>query len=149
MPSHSAVSVANLYVRHALDKGYPLTLMPLIKFIYFAHGWTLGYTGQPLIREDIIAWRIGPAIPEVYRAFHNVKGFIIGSEVEGEEFNSVLSDEERELAINVFDDYSQQKVWTLSQMAVSKEAPWYKYRRKRGSVIPNSLIEAYYKSRVN
>ncbi len=146
MPGHKAIAIANLYVQRALDNGHDLTIMPLMKYIYFAHGWTLGYTGQPLIQEDIISWRLGPAIPEVYDAFKE-KGFIIGSQVEGEEFNCELTDEEKRIVFGVFDDYSRFKPWTLSKITHARETPWYKYRRKRGSVIPNDVIEQYYKER--
>ena len=147
MPGHKAIAIANLYVQRALDTGDPLTIMPLMKYIYFAHGWTLGYTGQPLIQEDIISWRTGPAIPEVYDAFRK-KGFIIGSKVEGKEYDCELTDEEESIVYGVFDDYSRHKPWTLADILHTRGTPWYKYRRKKGSVIPDSLIEEYYKERV-
>ena len=147
MPGHKAIAIANLYVQRSLDKDQYLTIMPLMKYIYFAHGWTLGHTGQPLIKEDVIAWRLGPVIPEVYYAFRE-KGFIISSKVEGRKFNCELTDEEKSIVYGVFDDYSRHKPWTLSNFIRAKDTPWYKYRRQQGSVIPNDLIEEYYKERV-
>lgn len=45
------------------------TPMKLQKLIYFAHGWYLAITDTPLIEDDIQAWKFGPVVYPIYRAF--------------------------------------------------------------------------------
>ena len=43
--------------------------MKLQKLAYYAHGWNLGLTGEPLLDEQIQAWSYGPVVFSVYKAF--------------------------------------------------------------------------------
>jgi uncharacterized phage-associated protein len=45
----------------------PLDWWKLHKLLYFCQGWSLAWTGRPLFRERIEAWRAGPVVPTVYR----------------------------------------------------------------------------------
>ncbi len=42
--------------------------MKLHKLLYYAAGWHLGFTGEPLFDEDIEAWQYGPVVPSIYLA---------------------------------------------------------------------------------
>jgi uncharacterized phage-associated protein len=64
-----AVVIANEFLRIAEKERSPLTPMKLQKLVYFAHGWCLALTGQPLITERIEAWQYGPVIPSLYGEF--------------------------------------------------------------------------------
>ena len=152
MPNHNAIAIANIFVKLAQDRKHYLSKLPLMKFIYFAHGWTLGYTGQPLIKEDILVWKFGPAIIEVYRAFAK-KGFYIqtpaldkrGKEITCEQD---LSTKERDLIHNVFDDYSTVDAMELVGITHAKGAPWSISKQRGESVISNDIIRDYYKERL-
>jgi uncharacterized phage-associated protein len=37
------------------------------KLLYFCQGWSLAWTGNPLFRDGIEAWKNGPVVREVYR----------------------------------------------------------------------------------
>jgi uncharacterized phage-associated protein len=43
--------------------------MKLQKLLYFANGWCLGLTGQPLVVDRPQVWRYGPVFRWVYNAF--------------------------------------------------------------------------------
>ncbi len=72
MMAVSALAVANFFIKKSLNEGREhegLTPMKLLKMIYMAHGVFLADCNKPLIQEDVIAWRYGPVIENVYNAF--------------------------------------------------------------------------------
>lgn len=65
---HSALSVSNYFIDLARGDD-SLTPMKLQKILYYAHGWCLALSDEPLIKERIEAWKYGPVIPVVYQEF--------------------------------------------------------------------------------
>ena len=53
---YDAKSIANFFIDRAKESGETLTQMKLHKLIYYAHGWHLALTGEPLIDEPVQAW---------------------------------------------------------------------------------------------
>jgi uncharacterized phage-associated protein len=70
----TAAAVANYFIDKALEEDRELTPMKLIKLIYLAHGWRLGWTQLPLIGEAIKAWKYGPVIESLYQSFKRYGG---------------------------------------------------------------------------
>lgn len=68
--AHDARAIANFFLDHADSMGHPLTIMSLLKLIYFAHGWHLARFGRPLVKNHFEAWQYGPVIRSVYESFH-------------------------------------------------------------------------------
>lgn len=66
---YPTATIANWFLDKADDAGKPLDPMKLQKLIYFAHGWYLALTGDPLINEHPEAWEYGPVIPSIYHQF--------------------------------------------------------------------------------
>ena len=62
---HDSRAIANIFIRKFRADEREVTKMILNKLIYFAHGWTLGYTGAPLIRHAVEAWKSGPVVHKV------------------------------------------------------------------------------------
>ncbi len=69
---YPAVRVANFFIAKGLSEGESITPLKAQKLVYFAHGWHLALYGQPLINEDIQAWKFGPVVPSLY---HRLKEF--------------------------------------------------------------------------
>lgn len=65
-------AVANWFLQKAESEGRTLDPMKLQKLIYFANGWHLTLTGNPLVNEYFEAWQHGPVVPGLY---HNLKHF--------------------------------------------------------------------------
>ena len=66
---YDAKAIANYFIDKAREEGKPLSQMKLQKLVYYAHGWALGLTGQPLLNEQIQAWSFGPVIRSLYDEF--------------------------------------------------------------------------------
>ena len=68
---YETAAIANWFLDRAERDGVQLSPMKLQKLIYFAHGWFLALTGNPLIDEHPQAWEYGPVIPSIYHEFKN------------------------------------------------------------------------------
>ena len=69
---YSSKAVANSFLDIAeAGNVNDISPMKLQKLVYYAHAWHLAFLGQPLIREEVQAWKFGPVIPDVY---FNIQG---------------------------------------------------------------------------
>lgn len=66
MKRHSSVKVANYFIDKAKFEHRGLHPMQIVKMVYIANGWHLGYFDEPLISDKIEAWDFGPNIPKLY-----------------------------------------------------------------------------------
>ncbi len=66
---YSASLIAASFVQKAIDEGNPVTQMKLQKMVYFAHGYNLAKLDEPLIKENVQAWKFGPVIPVIYNDY--------------------------------------------------------------------------------
>ena len=146
--AHDSRGVANIFVRLAREAGQRLTIMSLVKYVYFAHGWTLGYTDKPLIRHNVEAWKFGPVVPEVYSA-HGGPGYRVHGPLLDfwkRPYSAELTDEEDIIVNNVFKDYAGLDSFALSRITHRPDAPWSEYNGCFYEVIPDEKIKAYYKT---
>ena len=150
---HDSRAVANRFVELAQGAGKPVTIMQLVKFVYLAHGWHLGFTdGKPLICHSVQAWRHGPVIPEVYKAFRP-QGVVVFQPALQEEpphdrYASDFSPRESELIGNVFRAYSKISAFALSALTHEPGTPWDQVKGNGYyAPIPNGIIAAYYKEK--
>ncbi|MGU9952040.1 MAG: Panacea domain-containing protein [Gammaproteobacteria bacterium WSBS_2016_MAG_OTU1] len=126
-----------------------LTMMKLLKYVYFAHGWTLGYLKQPLICHNVEAWKYGPVVPEIYHSYIGGTFLIRGKFINKpnkEPYRTELSSNEETIIRNVYRDYSKLTSLQLSGITHRPDAPWSKYDGKFYAVIPNEEIQAYYEN---
>ncbi|MGH6962497.1 MAG: Panacea domain-containing protein, partial [Dongiaceae bacterium] len=66
---YDARAVANCLLDYADSKSSEITLLTLMKVIYFAHGWHLARFGQPLVTNHFEAWERGPVVRVLYDEF--------------------------------------------------------------------------------
>lgn len=168
--SYDAEAIANHFLDLADAAGKPITAMQLQKLIYFAHGWHLAFTGQPLIRQRMEAWTYGPVVPEVYHEFKhfgarplvNVRacrrdGHIANGKFETDFTAATLADdcpdpkqdEVRNFLARVFQAYGSQSGPQLSAMTHVPDGPWAKARIEapwsNGPWIDDALIRDYFR----
>ncbi len=66
--SFPAKAVANEFLELA-RKGEPISPMKLQKLVYYAHGWYMGFTKDPLIDEQVECWKHGPVVNSLFHEF--------------------------------------------------------------------------------
>ena len=148
---YNPLAIANRFVMQAAARGQPLGILKLVKLVYLAHGWCLGFTEKPLISSQVEGWRHGPVVREVYREFrpqgiHNIKN--LASDASGEVYTAELSEEEEDIVNRVYEAYSPLSGFELSALTHTRGTPW---AQTEGYYAPISddIIREYYKKRVD
>jgi len=148
-------AIANSILEKARAKGMNLTMMQLVKLIYFAQGWYLAFRDKPITYHPAHAWQYGPVYPLVYKAFPNagssaLSGVILDRNT-GTPYAAELSDDESDLLDWIVDDYGKMHAFELSKSTHTDDGPWKITIDRAGaySEIPNSLMQSYFKRFVN
>lgn len=158
---HDARAIANFFIDRAASKGAPLTIMTLLKVMYFAHAWYLAKHNSPLIGQPFEAWKYGPVSRVVYDQYKTlgkdeIKTKAISFNIAANAFIETSYDFDKE-TINfleeMFDYYTQFHAFKLSDLTHEEGSPWdliWREAEKRavpGMVIPNDLIRAWFNER--
>lgn len=149
-PVHDSRAIANLFVQQwKKSSDGPLTIMSLLKYVYFAHGWTLGHTGKPLFSHKVEAWKYGPVVPEVYKAFSPQSSYNVTEEAKKYSLKEELSSLQNNIVNGVYREYSKLSPMDLSAITHAEGSPWYRYQHTFYGEIPNEEIERHYKKLVD
>ena len=151
---HNPLAIANRFLEKAAGDGRKLDIVQLVKLVYLAHGWCLGILHRPLISSQVQAWRHGPVIPEVYRAFRP-QGVVIRARALnfwGKPHEAELDERQAEVVDMIYDLYSPLPAAALSACTHAEGTPWQQTQAETGrrpySPIPNGRIRAYYQKLV-
>jgi uncharacterized phage-associated protein len=160
-PMHDARAIANFFLDRADAGGMNLSIMTLLKVLYFAHAWHLVKEGKPLIAQPFEACDHGPVNRVVYDQFKSFgKKHISTRAVSlnpkdatfGPTHYSFDANTEKFLS-NIFDYYSQFHAYRLSDLTHEKGGPWdviwsaAATRAVPGMHIPDDLIASWFKQR--
>lgn len=164
--AYPAKAVANEFLKLAEAGGNPISPMKLLKLVYFAHGWYLAITDQPLIEERVEAWQYGPVIPVLYHEFKRFGNDSITERatdapryVGGKSISDIpyinasacdpSASEVKTLIEKVWKTYGSQTAGQLSSATHQAGTPWAQtYTGQRSLVIPDEVIKEYYKKRI-
>ncbi len=156
--AYSPATIANYFLNKASTEGRALTPMQLIKLVYIAHGWHLGYLSAPLINEEVQAWRHGPVIHSLYNSLKRY-----GSGAVSELIQTGPSPWSRDANVDpgsaglldsVWQNYAGYSGIQLSNMTHQPDTPWsIAWIREGGhsmyfAPISDSLIERHYKEKI-
>ncbi len=121
-----------------------MSIMRVLKLLYFAHGWCLALYHRPLINDHVEAWKFGPVIPMVYFAFRP-QGIYGLNPMELVHEREMCHDTSRLLRW-IDDKYGVLTDRQLSLLTHVKGGPWHQVYRPnvRNIVIPNDLITSYF-----
>jgi uncharacterized phage-associated protein len=160
--AYLAKAVANEFLSLAKADGKTVSPMKLLKLVFFAHGWHLAFTKQPLIQERVEAWQYGPVIPVLYHTFKRFGNDPITEDAtELRIQNGKLtfftpriqpscddpsSAEAKVLIGRVWETYGQHSAVQLSNATHLPGTPWQKTYRPgvRSLIIPDDVIRDYY-----
>lgn len=158
---HDARAVANFFLDRAAARGMKLSIMTLLKVLFFAHAWYLAKESKPLIAQPFEAWQHGPVSRVVYDQFKSNSKEPISKRAVS--FDATCSSfcttpysfdiYTEEFLANIFDYYSQFHAFELSDLTHEKGSPWdvvwsiAATRAVPGMFIPNDLIASWFKGR--
>ena len=113
--------------------------LKLQKLLYYAQGCYLAITNEPLFDEDLLAWKHGPVVNEVYQVYKKY-----GSEgIPDNQLESVNIDPQTTgILKQVYSSFGQYSAWGLRNMA-HEEMPWNS--TNLNDVISLSKIKDYFK----
>jgi uncharacterized phage-associated protein len=155
----SPSTVANYFLDAGNRESVPLTPLKLQKLVYFAHGWYMGFTGEPLVHESIQAWEFGPVIPSLYHEFKEFKNNPITRytcSFRPEDLTSSEMMAAKSLLDRIWSIYSRYTASQLSALSHEPNGPWHQmlgqmpdgHVRVRNMPIPNELIHHFFRARV-
>lgn len=147
---HDSRAIANIFVGKSHQADTKLSITQLVKLVYFAHGWTLGYTDKILISDPVEAWQFGPVVPVVYNTFRP-QGILISAPAindRGQPYVTDVNDVEFDIISNVYTEYSGLSPFELSALTHEENTPWAQYDGMHYHTIDNDHIWRHYKERV-
>lgn len=158
---NTSVAIANEFLRRAGKAG--LTQMQIQKLVYFAHGWNLALSNEPLTTDSPQAWNYGPVYADLYdHTKYFGRGqidrlitpdddeavrFFTNTKSNAKPYKADLSLREKEIIDRVWNRYGSQSGAKLSSLTHQAGTPWeltYKSGTGKSDTIPNDLIKAHY-----
>ncbi len=127
----TALDIAKWFI-NATDResGDAITHLKVQKLIYYAQGWALGRTGEPLFDEDLEAWAHGPVAMSVYHQFRDC-GF---DAIPSQKITRRITGEHARLLTRVNNEYGIFSAKRLEKKTHA-ERPWLE---ARGSLPPEA-----------
>lgn len=149
---YSAKAVANALLDIAAKKGKFLTNLELQKLVYFAHGWCLALTGNPLFSDTMQAWKYGPVSLDLYQSLRQYGSGVVTETIPIHPGTEVApNSDDYEFLELIMDKYGRFSPLQLMALSHSPGSPWEQcgsgndpYRE-----IPNDLIRDYFRAQCN
>jgi len=156
--AYSASKIANYFLDKASTEARAVTPMQLIKLVYIAHGWHLGYFGEPLIDETVQAWRYGPVIKSLYDKIKHYGRSSVSEPLQTGPApwnrDSSVDPQTESLLDSVWDSYAGFSGTQLSAMTHQSDTPWYEaWHHQDGksqyyAEISDDLIAKHYRQKI-
>ncbi len=146
--AYDPLTIAARFTQLANVDGKTFTQMQLQKLTYIAHGFKLAATaGQPMVSDEVNAWKFGPVFPELYHALKYYGGGGVPAFLPAEK----ISDLDDSIIQAVYHTYGNMSGIQLSERTHMQGTPWYQIwhgengRSRNHAVIPNEVIMNYYR----
>lgn len=129
---YDARAVANAILDLAATDNRPITILKLLKILYFAHGWYLVSRERALVRNSFEAWEFGPVLPTVYRAFEGIGDRPINSRAllfntaqeRWEAAQADFDDFDADFINWIYVSYCKYDAFELSGLTHAPDSPW-------------------------
>ncbi len=123
------------------DEGDIISNLKLQKLLYYAQGIHLAKYDEPLFKDEIVHWQLGPVVKSVYKKYkeYNNKALIIPDEIEN---ISNFSNTHKDSIRLTYNNYGQYSAWVLSQKT-HQEDPWK--NTDQDDIITKTAIKTFFK----
>lgn len=122
--------------------------LKLQKLVYYAQGFHLGSTGDPLFSEELHAWQYGPVSPDLWQRFSYRRDYLEAPESPNE---GAFTEREREVVTLVHERFREVSGIELFRRT-HEEAPWRQADRRvitgQGSLIDIESMRDYFRGRL-
>ncbi len=150
MGKYKAINIAKWFVYRDMQVeeqgGEKLTLLKLLKLLYYAEGSSLALGNGSLFDEPIVAWEHGPVVEGVYNYYPNAYDLGSISESDLESIN-MINEEDVTILEEVFQIFGAYSAWALRNKT-HQERPWLETTlngTKLKGVIDRKLIEDFFR----
>lgn len=130
MATYKALDIARWFIarnQSAVDTqgADKLTLLKLLKLLYYAEGCSLALNRGSLFSEKIVAWEHGPVVVEVYNHYcGDAFNLPFGTTEDKASFEMISQNtDDCTLLEDVFSVFGKYSAWGLREMT-HKEKPW-------------------------
>ena len=151
MATYKAIDVAKWFIARnqtAVDTmgGEKMTLLKLLKLLYYAEGCSLALENGSLFNEDIVAWEHGPVVQEVY--FNYPDAYNLSLDDDDMKAVDIINKNEtdRNILEQVFDVFGQYSAWALRNKT-HEETPWLEATnngQKLKGIISRETMKKYF-----
>lgn len=119
-----------------------ITVSKLCKILYYAQGIMLTRADKPLFFNDIVAWKYGPCVPDVYYeyAYYGAEDIIIMNLLSGD--LPKLSSEKEKLILYLMAKTNNMDFCSMIKSTTKANSPWSKV--KLNDIISPELIKQYF-----
>lgn len=133
----------NEYIRNFKDEDTDnISNMKLQKLLFYAQSAFLAIKGQPLFKNEILAWEHGPVIKEIYDKYKN-KGNQGITEYNVDDIKDISKDDTN-LLIDIYNLFAEYSAWGLRNLT-HLETPWKS--TKRNEVIKTDKMASTFKEK--
>lgn len=122
--------------------------LKLQKLVYYAQGFHLGSTGEPLFDEELHAWQYGPVNAELWHRFQYRRDYLESPETPNE---ATFSERQREVLTLVHQRFRELSGIELFR-ATHKEDPWIEADKRaqagESDLIGSDALREYFAGRL-
>lgn len=130
------------------DNIQDLSPLKLQKILYYVQGWHLAFTDKPVFDENILAWRYGPVVKEIYVKFSTFGATNIAAGAYTPDPIPELDKEETQLIDAIWDKYKNRSPAELVTMT-HQSKPWKEvFYHQNNDIIYTDLMRDYFKQYV-
>lgn len=127
MAKYKAIDIARWFIHRNLEdvengEDEKMTLLKLLKLLYYAEGSFLALDKGSLFDEKIVAWEHGPVVEEVWRSFDDAYNLNIPDQDMQDSLSKILK-EDNDLLEDVYSVFGKYSASGLRNKT-HKESPW-------------------------
>ncbi|WMJ78491.1 MULTISPECIES: Panacea domain-containing protein [unclassified Sedimentibacter] len=144
---YDVIKLANYVISFCVKNGNPISNLQLQKILYYIQGYFYKHFEEFAFDEDIVAWKLGPVVPDVYYEYNHYISRPIKEEYKPCELPLIL-DSHRDVVDKVILKKYKKSPWDLVNDTHS-ELPWKETKALGGinSVIEKKLIIEYFENK--